>query len=98
MSQSATVTNVTSTESQTYTSSMLSRFAWTPDPLGDNGFLHVEFQEGGQYVYFDVPEEIHMGLQNRSMCPEDFNESVGEYFRENVRNEFNRKNEDYLSM
>lgn len=91
-------TDVTSAEPSTYTSSSLARFAWNEDPFGDNGFLHVEFQEGGRYVYIGVPEELAEGLHKRAENPDDYEDSVGEFFYSRVRNRFDRRGEEYKAL
>lgn len=98
MTTTAYETDVTSSEPETYNSSSLSRFAWTPNPFGDNGFLHIVFNDGSQYIYFNVPEEIAEELESRSYNPDQYDESVGQYFYTNVRNEFDRRNEQYQKI
>lgn len=48
--------------------------------------LEVEFVEGGIYQYFGVPKEIYEELLNA--------ESKGQYYVENIRNDFPYKRVD----
>jgi hypothetical protein len=91
-------TDVTESNPETYNSSSLSRFAWTPNPFGKNGFLHVVFNDGSQYIYFNVPSRIAEELEDRSYNPQNYENSVGQFFYEQVRNEFDRRNEEYQKI
>lgn len=91
-------TDVTEGEQDTYTSSSLSKFVWQQDPFGEHGFLHVVFRSGERYVYIGVPEDTAEGLQERAYNPSEHEDSVGEFFHENIRNKFKRKNEDYQRL
>lgn len=42
--------------------------------------LEIEFQHGGIYQYYDVPEYVYIELMNAS--------SVGSYFSHNIRNAY----------
>ena len=91
-------TNVTAENTDTYTSSSLARFAWREDPFGDLGFLHVVFQSGERYVYIGVPEEEAEELRGRAYYPDRYTDSVGKFFYKNIRNKYQRKNEDYQKL
>ena len=43
----------------------------------ENQILEIEFQNGGVYQYFDVPNSIYIGLMNAS--------SHGQYFDKNIK-------------
>ena len=92
------VTNTTATDAETYDSSSLAQFVWRPNPLGNKGFLHVEFQSGGQYIYMGVPKTLAEELQERAHNPERYANSVGEFFYNNIRNEFSRRGTDYAEL
>ena len=97
MSQSEAV-DVTSSEEDTYTSSSIAKFSWYPDSLDENGFLQIEFQDGSRYLYMDVPESLSEGLKSRAKNPEDFEDSVGQFFLENIRYEYQSRGEDYTRL
>lgn len=40
--------------------------------------LEIEFNHGGVYQYYDIPENVHMELMNAT--------SIGSYFNQNIRN------------
>ena len=42
--------------------------------------LYVRFHTGSVYIYYDVPRDVYTELKN--------SESVGEYFSEHVRGEY----------
>jgi len=42
--------------------------------------LEIEFQAGGVYQYFDVPESVHQALLDAP--------SKGKYFHRNIKNSF----------
>ncbi|NEW79035.1 MAG: KTSC domain-containing protein [Gelidibacter sp.] len=46
----------------------------------ENEILEVEFNHGGIYQYFDVPENVYEELMNA--------ESHGKYFSANIRNDY----------
>lgn len=46
----------------------------------ENEILEVEFNHGGVYQYFDVPENVYEELMNAS--------SHGVYFSANIRNDY----------
>jgi hypothetical protein len=48
------------------------------DIMQKNEILEVEFNHGGIYQYFDVPENVYEELMNA--------DSHGVYFSENIRN------------
>ena len=91
-------TDVTGQNQDTYTSSSLARFAWQEDPFGESGFLHVVFQSGERYVYIGVPEEEAEKLQDRACNPDEYVDTVGEFFYNQIRNEYKQKNEDYQQL
>lgn len=87
--------DVTESNPDTYTSSNLSQFAWTPDPQGSEGLLYVEFQDGGQYVYVGAPRDTFLAMRERAYNPEDHEESTGEFFHRHVVDQYRRRGEDY---
>jgi hypothetical protein len=64
--------------------------AWTPTPGSSNGAgfaydpdaraLHVRFNSGHQYLYNDVPAEVHDGLMHT--------DSIGSYIHDNVKGQY----------
>ncbi|MEZ4969420.1 MAG: KTSC domain-containing protein [Flavobacteriaceae bacterium] len=46
----------------------------------ENEILEIEFNHGGVYQYFDVPENVYEELMNAS--------SHGVYFSANIRNDY----------
>jgi len=46
----------------------------------DNEILEVEFNHGGVYQYFDVPQDVYQELMDAS--------SHGVYFSANIRNDY----------
>lgn len=98
MSQTEDYTDLTSSDPETYESSSIARFAWENNPLGANGTLHVEFQNGGMYAYMNVPEELSQELNERSFNPDEYEDSVGQFFYNNIRNEYKRKGQDYVRL
>lgn len=46
----------------------------------ENEILEVEFNHGGVYQYFDVPEQVYEELMNA--------DSHGVYFSANIRNDY----------
>jgi len=46
----------------------------------DSSTLQVEFKNGGVYQYFDVPEEVFIGLRDA--------DSVGRYLNVNIKGIF----------
>ncbi len=46
----------------------------------ENEILEIEFNHGGVYQYFDVPESEYKALMNA--------DSHGKYFSANIRNDF----------
>lgn len=53
---------------------------------GDAKELHVQFSNGGAYVYAGVPDETHAGLMAA--------ESVGKYFHAAIRGKFQGRKKD----
>lgn len=98
MSQTSSAVDVTSANPETYNSSHIAQFAWENNPIGSNGILFVEFQESGEYIYMDVPQEIEEELEARATNPEDYEESVGQYFNRAVVQRFHRRGMDYQRM
>ena len=98
MSQSESYTDLTSSNPETYTSSSLARFSWENNPLGSKGSLHIEFQSGEQYIYLNVPEEIAEELKERATNPNEYADSVGQFFYNNIRNVFERRGKDYVRL
>lgn len=49
----------------------------------ENEILEVEFNHGGVYQYFDVPQDVYAELMNA--------DSHGKYFSANIRNDFEYK-------
>jgi len=98
MSQASSEVDVTSANPETYNSSHLAKFAWVDNPIGDDGFLVIRFQGGEEYIYMGVPEDVAEQLENRAMNPNQFNDSVGQYFNRVVRNNFLRRGVDYQRM
>lgn len=47
----------------------------------ENEILEIEFNHGGVYQYFDVPEHVYAELMNA--------DSHGVYFSANIRNDYN---------
>lgn len=43
----------------------------------ENGILHIEFNSGSLYAYYNVPERIYEGLMSAS--------SHGSYFHANIK-------------
>ena len=43
--------------------------------------LEIEFNSGGIYQYFDVPENIHDDLMNASSHGEYFHANIKKYYR-----------------
>lgn len=54
----------------------------------DGGQLIIEFQSGLRYVYFDVPPELHAGLQRAP--------SRGAYFNQRIRDRYSYSRLDAL--
>jgi len=46
----------------------------------ESSILEIEFNSGGVYQYFDVPEVIYLELMNAA--------SHGKYFHQNILNKF----------
>lgn len=46
----------------------------------ENGTLHILFHSGGLYAYYNVPEQIYLGLIRAG--------SVGRYFHANIRGRY----------
>ncbi len=46
----------------------------------ENEILEIEFNHGGIYQYFDVPEEVYEELMSAN--------SHGQYFAANIRNDY----------
>lgn len=65
--------------------------------MGD-GILHVEFRNGGQYIYMGVPRHLAEELKMRAHEPENFSDSLGQFFYKNIRNQFERKGRDYAKL
>lgn len=42
--------------------------------------LEIEFNHGGIYQYYDIPEQVHAELMNA--------DSIGSYFNHNIRNSY----------
>ena len=61
---------------QTVESSNLASIGYDPE----NEILEVEFNHGGVYQYFDVPQDVYKDLMNA--------ESHGKYFSANIRNDY----------
>jgi hypothetical protein len=95
MSQTSLAVDVTSSNQETYNSSHIAQFGWVNNPIDSNGFLTVEFQDTGQYIYMDVPRKIVKELEDRAKNPEDYDESVGQYFNLVVKKRFHRRGMDY---
>lgn len=98
MSQSESYTDLTSSDSETYNSSSIARFSWEDNPLGPKGSLHIEFQSGEKYIYLNVPEEVAEELEERAKNPNEYADSVGQFFYNNVRNVFERRGKDYVRL
>lgn len=98
MSQSESYTDLTSSNPETYTSSSIARFSWDNNPLGPKGSLHIEFQSGEKYIYLNVPEEIAEELEERATNPDEYVDSVGQFFYNNIRNVFERRGKDYVRL
>lgn len=100
MAQSKQISPTETTESNpdTYNSSSIARFAWEQTLMGEHGILHVEFQSGGQYIYLGVPQRLAEELKMRAYEPEKFSDSLGQFFYKNVRNQFERKGQDYAKL
>lgn len=96
--EQAQVIETTPADEETYNSSSLARFAWDPNPIGQNGTLHVEFQSGEQYIYLGVPEHLAEELRKRAYNPEQFAKTVGQFFYSNIRNRFRTKGSDYAHV
>lgn len=92
------LTDLTSSNPETYNSSMIALFSWENNPLGPNGTLHVEFQSGEQYIYMKVPEGLVQELNHRANNPEEYGQSVGQFFLNNIRNEYERRGKDYVRL
>jgi hypothetical protein len=63
-------------ERETVSSSNLASIGYDEE----NQILEVEFNHGGVYQYFDVPQSEYDALMNAS--------SHGSYFSNNIRNEY----------
>lgn len=87
--------DVTSANADTYDSSHLSQFAWTDDPAGTRGLLFVEFQDGGEYVYKNVPRGEFDELERRSVRGNSVSETAGQYFQRAIVNVYDEKDVDY---
>lgn len=87
--------DVTSANADTYDSSHLSQFAWTDDPAGTRGLLFVEFQDGGEYVYKNVPQSEFDELERRSVRGNSVSETTGQYFQRAIVNAYDEKDVDY---
>lgn len=46
----------------------------------ENGTLHVQFHKGGLYAYFDVPEQVYLGLLSAP--------SKGKYLHAHIKNRY----------
>jgi hypothetical protein len=66
--------------------------------IDSDGFLVVEFQNGDTYIYMGVPEETSNELEDRAKNPEDYEDSVGQFFNANIRKHFHRRGVDYQRM
>lgn len=98
MSQSESYTDLTRDEPETYNSSSIARFSWENNPLGPKGTLHIEFQSGEKYVYMKVPKALADELEARANNPQKYPDSVGQFFYNNIRNEYERKGQDYVRL
>jgi hypothetical protein len=98
MSKSESYTDLTRDNSETYDSSIIARFSWDNNPLGPKGTLHVEFQSGEKYVYMKVPKALADELEDRANNPQNHRDSVGQFFYQNIRNEYKRKGQDYVRL
>lgn len=87
--------DVTSANSDTYDSSHVAQFAWTDDPAGTRGLLFVEFQDGGEYVYKDVPESEFNELEGRADRDGSFSETTGQYLQRVIVSRYDEKEVDY---
>lgn len=63
-------------ERQSVSSSLLASIGYD----AENEILEVEFNHGGVYQYFDVPEDVYEELMNAP--------SHGVYFSANIRNDY----------
>lgn len=66
-------------ERQTVDSSNLASIGYDSNSL----ILEIEFNHGGVYQYFDVPENVYEELMNA--------DSHGVYFSANIRNDYQYK-------
>lgn len=90
------IINVTPKNDSTYDSDFIKRFTWSDDPEGSRGLLYVEFQEGGSYVYIDVPEKEYNEIKSLAY-PADQHSGLtsGKYLKRVVIQKYDTKGQDY---
>lgn len=89
--------DLTESDSETYNSSSLARFAWDTDPVGKRGLLFVEFNDGREYVYIGVPRE-EFERMNQLSKPNAGEKTTGEYFMATIVTNYDEKEKDYTTF
>lgn len=77
--------DLTDNDEQTLNSSMANQIGWNEDPIGNNGILHIEFNDGARYLYLNVPQTVAIDLLHRATSPEHYDESLEQHFHDEIR-------------
>lgn len=77
--------DLTEDDEQTLNSGMANKIGWNDDPLDEDGILHIEFSDGARYLYLGVPDTVAIELLHRASNPEQYDNSLEQYFHDEIR-------------